>query len=145
MIEIHTKKHIDLFLEKKKNRKKNLASQMYKDIIEVKRLDNHIKEFSKTLDKDIKKHDNREVFKYAQNFEKMIHQELDQLFKITEEDIELYLSILKSLNEYKIKIYKLTGSSKFGLTDIEMKYVKINIDMIKEKLKGLKKIFKELK
>ncbi|OVE74689.1 hypothetical protein BVX95_01280 [archaeon D22] len=96
------------------------------------------------VDKDLKE-GNEEVFKHAKAFEKTIHKELDDLFKITKNDLELYSSILRNLNDYKKKIYQKTNSDKFGLTKIELKFAKMNIDQIKDKLNNLKKIFKELK
>ena len=143
----HTKAHLENFIKKKKENTKTLTSQMYKEIQEIKRLDSHIREFSKKLDKDLndKNIDDNDVFKHAKLFEKSIHNELDDLFSVNVEDLKLYISILKNLNDYKLKIYRATGSNKFGLTTIEMKYAKMNIDQINDKLKNLKKIFKELK
>lgn len=140
----HTKEHLDSFLEKKKRHKKNLTSKIYHDIVELKRLDLHIREFSKKLDKDLK-NDDPDALVHAAKFEKEIHKELNNLFDLTEEDLNLYISILRNLNDYKEKVYKYTGSDKFGLTNIEMKYAKTNIDSIKDKLKNLKKIFKDLR
>jgi hypothetical protein len=140
----HTKEHLESFLKKKEKHKKNITSEIYHEILEIKQLDMHIREFSKKLDKDLKD-DNSEALIHAANFEKEIHKELDGLFKITENDLNLYISILRNLNDYKEKIYNKTGSDKFGLTKIEMKYAKTNIDSIKDKLKNLKKIFKDLK
>lgn len=96
------------------------------------------------VDKDLKE-GNKEVFTHAKKFEKAVHSELNELFKITDEDLNLYISILKNLNDYKTKIHEKTGSNKFGLMKVEMKYANITITQIKDKLKTLKKIFEDLK
>ncbi|MBR9675926.1 hypothetical protein GOV05_02885 [Candidatus Woesearchaeota archaeon] len=110
----------------------------------MRRLDAHIREFSKTIDKDLAE-GNQEVFKHAKNFEREIRKEINKLFEITKEDMDLYLLILNSLNEYKKKIYQKTGSDDFGLTKLEVKYAKSNIDSIKDRLKSLNNIFKKLR
>ena len=148
MIDIsHTKAHLEELIKKKKETNKTLTSKMYKEIQEIKRLDNHIKDFSKKLDKDFRDRniDNGDILKHAAAFEKTIHKELDDLFEVNVEDLKLYMSILKNLNDYKTKVFKVTGSDRFGLTNIEMKYARINIDQNCDNLKNLKKIFKELK
>lgn len=131
-------------MELKKKSSKAIFDNSYKDIQDLKRLDLHIREFSKKLEKDIKEN-NINTFDHAKIFEREIKKEIDKLFDLTNQDFTLYYHILRNLNDYKIIMGKQEKKVEFGLTKIEMRYAQNLIDQIKEKLNGLQKIFKKLK
>ena len=146
MGEIETAKKLHQFRQDRKDARDVLRLKLFSDALKVKQLDKHIDEFLSLIKKDTKKHDIKDLKKHATEFEREVHDELSYLLNLTQEDLKLYIRVLKALHSFKVEIkrYSKEDTSFSKLAKAELKYAEVITKAAHHKLDSLHILFKRL-
>ncbi|MFH1071853.1 MAG: hypothetical protein V1743_00310 [Nanoarchaeota archaeon] len=144
---IKTKRKLEEFKRQKKAAREILKLKIFEDVHEIKKLDKHIGEFIAAMRDDIKQHAVQNLREHTKEFEFEVHEELDRLIDLTKQDLELYIKVMKSLNDFKrlMKSISHTDPQFEKIAEQELKYAAVIHQDMHHKLATISKIFKRLR
>ncbi len=140
------KKKVTDLAKMQEHARETLQTRLVQESQDIKDLDKHIKVFLDQIHQDAQEHDPEELKSHVKEFESLIHSELDYLFKVTEQDLKLYLRILESLSSFRSEMRKLLKDKELSsLAESEINYADLLGKSALEKLETLQLLFKKMK
>jgi len=110
-----------------------------------KNLDSHIHKFLSLIREDAENHNPDSLKSHAKDFESHIHDEMEFLFKQTQEDLQRFSTVLRALALYREELGEILKDERLStLAASELNYAEVLMRDAGDKIDTLKLLFKKM-